>query len=517
MSHLVRQLLAAVALCAAAAALLSAVPAARAAATGGSGPAATRGPGPAATRSPGPVATSSPGPVLWTVPAGVDTAPIDSVACPSLGFCVAVDRAGNVLWSANPTGGARAWLAADVDGANELTSVSCPATTLCVAVDAAGNAVTSQNPAGGAGAWAVAKIDSSATANNTDNAGSVLLRGVSCPSTSLCVAVDAAGNVLASGNPAGGSSVWTITHADANRSHGCSGGGLACQPPFVAVSCPSTALCAAVDFSGNLLTSDTPTSPGPWASVSAQGGALGSLWGISCPTLGFCAAVDGAGGQAITFNPATPGLRRAHPLPASAYGIWCQSASLCQASAQPKGGLSSVLGSYNPGAPKPTWTSSPLGAVNAIACPSPSVCIAGDDQGNIVAGATTRGLTSLLRDTVLSTRRLPSIATLLRTPHERYILTTPIAGKVTLTWTVPGARLSAPPVTLATTSHTFRGPGTATLTLRLNRTAVRRFRAATKRLAVTGTATFTASTGMLRTTRMLAFTRSGKPKRGKRR
>jgi hypothetical protein len=513
MSRLVRQLLAAVALCAAAAVLLSAAPGARAAATSGSGPGAAGSPGPAATSSPGPAATSSPGPVLWTVPASVDTAPIDSVSCPSPGLCVAVDRAGRVLWSANPTGGASAWSAADVDGANELTSVSCPATTLCVAVDAAGNAVTSQNPTGGAAAWAVAKIDSSTTANNTDNAGSVLLRGVSCPSASLCVAVDAAGNVLASANPAGGSSVWTITHADANRSHGCSGGGLACQPPIVGVSCPSTGLCAAVDFSGNLLTSDTPTSPGAWASVSAHGGALGSLWGISCPTVGFCATVDGTGGQAITFNPATPGLRQAHPLPAGAYGIWCQSASLCQASAQPRGGLSSVLGSYNPGALKPTWTSSPVGAVNAIACPSPSVCIAGDDQGNITAGATTRGLTSLLRNTVLSTRRLPSIATLTRTPHERYVLATPIAGKVTLTWTVAGPRPSALPVTLATTSHSFRGPGTATLTLRLNRTAVRRFRAAPQRLAVTGSATFTPSTGTLRATRTLSFTRARKRKR----
>jgi hypothetical protein len=447
------------------------------------------------------------------VPANVDTAPIDSVSCPSLGLCVAVDRAGDVLWSTNPTGGARAWFAAPVDGGNELTSVSCPATTLCVAVDGAGDVVTSQDPTGGGGAWAVSKIDSSATANNTDNAGSVLLRGVSCPSTSLCVAVDAAGNVLASTNPAGGSTAWTITHADTNRSYGCGGGGLTCQPPLVGVSCPSTALCAAVDFSGNVLTTNTPTAPGAWASVSTHPGGLGSLWGISCPAVGFCATVDGAGGQAITFNPGAPGLRVSRSLPGNAYGIWCQSASLCQASAQPRGGLSSVLGSYNPGAAKSTWISSPLGAVNTIACPTPLVCIAGDDQGDIAAGETTRGLTGLLRDTALSTRRLPSIATLARTPRQRYVLATPIAGKVTLTWTVPGARPSALPVTLATTTHTFRGPGTARLTLRLNQTGVRVFRAATKRVAVTGTATFTASTGTLRATRTLSLAHPRKPKK----
>ena len=500
MSCLVRQVLATVALCAAAGVLLSAAPVAHA----------------AAPSRPRPAATTSPGPVLWTVPAGVDAAPIDSVSCPSLGLCVAVDRAGNVLWSANPTGGARAWFAAPVVGANELTSVSCPATTLCVAVDAAGDVVTSENPTGGAAAWAVSKIDSSATSNNTDNAGSVLLRGVSCPSTSLCVAVDAAGNVLSSTNPAGGSTAWTITHADTNRSYGCGGGGLACQPPLVGISCPSTALCVAVDFSGNLLTTHTPTAPGAWSSVSAHGGAPGSLWGISCPAVGFCATVDGNGGQVITFNPAAPGLRLSRSLPANAYGIWCQSASLCQASAQPRGGLSSVLGSYNPAAGTPAWTSSPLGGVNAVACPSAFVCIAGDDQGEIVAGETTRGLAGLLRNTVLSTRRLPSIATLDRTPHARYVLATPIAGKVTLAWTVPGSRSSALPVTLATMTHTFRGPGTATLTVRLTGGAVRRFRAATKRLAVTGTATFTASTGTVQTTRTLTFTHPPKPRKPKR-
>ncbi len=501
MSRLVRQLLAAVALCAAAALLLSAAPTARAASTSRHRPAAT----------------SSPGPVLWTVPSAVDDAPIDSVSCPSLGLCVAVDRTGGVLWSANPTGGRRAWFAAGVDGATELTSVSCPATTLCVAVDAAGNVVTSESPTAGAGAWAVSKVDSSPASSNSDNAGSVRLRGVSCPSISLCVAVDAAGNVLSSTNPAGGPTAWTLTHADTNRSYGCGGGGLACQPPLVGISCPSTLLCAAVDFSGNVLTTRTPTAPGAWTSVSAHPGALGSLWGISCPTLGFCATVDGTGGQAITFNPATPGLQQAHSLPANAYGIWCRSASLCQASAQPRGGLSSVVGSYNPGARKPTWTSSPLGAVNAIACPSPSVCIAGDDEGGIAAGETTRGLTGLLRNTVLSPRRLPTIARLDRNPRQRYVVATPIAGKVTLAWTVPGARPASPPVTLGTTSHRFRGPGTATLTLRLNRTGVRRFRAATQRLMVTGVATFTASTGTLRTTRRLSFTHPPKPKKRKRR
>ena len=205
---------------------------------------------------------NSAGPLLWTAPAGVDSSPIDAIACPSTRLCVAVDRGGRVLWSTNPAGGSHSWLAARVDGGNELTGLSCPSTGLCVAVDGAGNVITSSDPTGGPTDWTVAKIDSSPTQNNTDTAGPVLLRGVSCPSTGLCVAVDGAGNALESTNPTGGAAAWTITHADTNRRYGCGGSGLTCQPPLVGVSCPSTALCAAVDFSGNILTTQSPTAAG---------------------------------------------------------------------------------------------------------------------------------------------------------------------------------------------------------------------------------------------------------------
>src|SRR5579862_4299956 len=55
-----------------------------------------------------------------------------------------------------------------------LTAVSCPSASLCVAVDDSGNVVTSTNPAGGAHAWTVAHVD-----------GSQILNGISCPTTTL--------------------------------------------------------------------------------------------------------------------------------------------------------------------------------------------------------------------------------------------------------------------------------------------------------------------------------------------
>lgn len=431
---------------------------------------------------------------------------------------MAVDRAGRVLWSKDPAGGPRTWLASDVDGGNELTAVACPSTGLCVAVDGAGNAVTSQNPTGGQAAWTVAKIDSSPVQANTDTTGAVLLRGVSCPTTGLCVAVDGAGNALASTDPTGGAAAWTVTQADTDRRYGCSGAGLTCQPPLVSVSCPSAALCAAVDFSGNLLTTQNPTAAAPWTSTPTDGNQLSSLWGISCPVAGFCATVDGTGRRAITFNPALPTAQHARVLPDALYGIWCQSPSLCLASAQTPGGLSGLLGSYDPAAPASTWSLSSLGAINAVACPSASLCVAGDDQGDVAAGLSTHAITSLLSTKLLRMRHLPTIAALERTRQERFVLTSPIAARITLAWTVPGAR-SLPPVRIASGSHGFGTPGTASLTLRLTPAGVRLFRAATRRVTVTATASFSAGTGSLRTARLTTFTHPPTPRkpRGKRR
>jgi hypothetical protein len=404
------------------------------------------------------------------------------------------------------------WHAARVDGGQELTSISCPSTALCVAVDGAGNVVTSTDPTGGAGAWAVAKIDSSQTQNNTDNAGAVLDRSVSCPSTAMCVAVDAAGNALVSTQPAGGAVAWTNIHIDTNRSFGCTAGGLTCQTPLVSVSCPSTSLCAAVDFSGNILTSGSPTTPGSWSSTSATGGRLGSLWGISCPVVGFCATVDGAADHAITLNPSIPTAQGVRALAESLYGVWCQSPSLCLASVETHAGISGLLGSFNPAAPAATWSLSSLGGITGLACLSSSLCVAGDDEGNVAAGVTTRALAAMLAAELLPSRHLPTIATLDRTRSARYVFTSPIAGRVTLTWALPGAVRGVPSI-LGSATRRFNAPGRAALTLRLTSAGVRVFGAATARLTVTATATFAASTGSFIQTEKRTFIRSNKRRR----
>jgi hypothetical protein len=110
---------------------------------------------------------------------------------------------GNLLTSTNPTGGASAWTATKIQGANDVQAMSCPSTNLCIGADNISNLLTSTNPTGGGSAWTATKTTT----------GSVVI-GVSCPSTSLCVAADTAGNVLTSSNPAGGSGTWSSAPVD---------------------------------------------------------------------------------------------------------------------------------------------------------------------------------------------------------------------------------------------------------------------------------------------------------------
>jgi hypothetical protein len=489
---------------------LLAAPAASAARAASASPKTTTKPTTTApTFATGPV--NSRGPLLWTVPAIIDVRPIDAISCPSATLCVVADRGGYVLWSTDPAGGPSAWGNADVDGTRQITAISCPSTTLCVAVDAAGDVITSQAPTGGAAAWTVTDVDKNRTQNNTDNGGAVLLRGISCPSITLCVAVDAVGDAIVSTDPPGGAAAWTAAQADPDPSFGCTAGGLTCQPPLVGVACPSIALCVAVDNSGNILTTTTPTTPGQWATTPTNGGALTSLYGLSCPLTTFCAAVNGIAGQVITFSPASPATQQLRSLTDPLYGIWCQSSNLCVGAAQTPGGISGLLGSYDPAALNATWSLSSLGGVNAVACPLPVFCVAADDEGNVSAGLATTDISSSLTTELLTIHHPPTTAALVRLGRETFSFTSPIAGQVQLVWTIKQAG-SVTPTVLATAGAALAAPGTATVSLPLTAMGRQLLQAATRRVTLTATATFSADTGSVVVSRHLAFKIPPKPK-----
>ena len=169
-----------------------------------------------------------------------------------------------------------------------LSGVSCPSTSLCVAVDRVGNVVTSSNPTGGASTWTTTNVD------GTDRNVS-WLEGVSCPTDNLCVAVDGGSNVLTSTDPTGGAAAWKVTHVDEG------GINLGLPVTMTAVSCSRTDLCVAVDSRGNIVTSINPAGGAAQWSITKLDPY--SMSAVSCVTSGLCVVVDNSGRIFTSTNP----------------------------------------------------------------------------------------------------------------------------------------------------------------------------------------------------------------------
>ncbi|MGO9977234.1 MAG: hypothetical protein ACLP01_31400 [Solirubrobacteraceae bacterium] len=290
--------------------------------------------------------------IHWHAPIRLESARnggLSAVACTPTKLCVAVDTSGYAMTSTNPTGTTKVWskpFRIDAVSGGSLTGISCPASNLCVAVDAVGDVVTSTNPTGGAKAWSKpARID----ASTVTGGGFAGLAGVSCPTTTLCVAADSAtpGNVLTSTNPTGGVSAWSMIKkvgtllssiscasitfcvaAGAEDYYSTNPGSAfgiwratgtptttqTAAATFSAVDCPSSALCVDVGF-GNTSTGLVSTATNPrgsaaaWTTVSVQpdppNPGAGLFDGVGCFSSSYCIALDSADNVFISTTPAT--------------------------------------------------------------------------------------------------------------------------------------------------------------------------------------------------------------------
>jgi hypothetical protein len=244
-----------------------------------------------------------------------------------------------------------------------LTGMSCPSVSLCVAIDSAGRMLATTSPTGGQGAWTVAGL-----------AGGSLY-GISCPTVNLCVATGGE-DIYTSANPARSGAAWSVTHIN-----GVTGLG--------AVSCPSTSLCVAtagtVGGGVAVVTSTDPTGGGAtWSSIPIPN-ASGELQAISCPSASLCVA----GGVPSPSKPTTILVSTDPHGGASAWtstkgivngaitSVSCPSRNLCVAGTGP---LGIVLSSTHPTGGASAWTATQLpfaGAMPAISCPATTLCVAG--------------------------------------------------------------------------------------------------------------------------------------------
>lgn len=421
---------------------------------------------------------------FWLARAGqIATGALEGVSCPSVVLCVAVDNAGEVLTTTDPEAGATGWKPADIDGARALTGISCPSASLCVGVDSGGNVLTSTDPAGGQDAWTIAHVDDA-----SNSAAQVSgLTGVSCPSVSLCVAVDGGGDVVTSTAPVGGAGGWTVFHADNGIEFECyhyGGSGPSCQPVLVGVSCASGSLCVAVDDAGNVISSTAPGSgSSAWggASPDVSVPAAYSLNGISCPSLSLCVAVDGYAEEVVTWNPAaSPLTRTAAGIDGNGSGlggVWCSFPSLCFAS----GWDGNLYESTEPSGGAAAWSvtymdagSGPYG-VTGVSCPSLAVCVAVDDAGRVFDAwrlPTLRQIRTALKRQLLPSGHAARRGSLLRRGGYLVSFDAPTAGRVVLRWYLAARRAHAAAVAatrtlVASGSGRFAGPSTVRLMVKL--------------------------------------------------
>jgi hypothetical protein len=216
----------------------------------------------------------------WSRPTGLSSAAgePDSVSCPTVSFCMAVDARDSSAFLFNGSTWSSAPRINDPvsDTQMGMASVSCSSPTFCAVVDNSSNAFTFNGTS-----W------SPATAIDPGNE----LSTVSCPSVSFCAAVDYGPNVVTFNGTS-----WSKPSAIDQGSY------------LQAVSCASASFCVAIDRKGNALTFNgsawsAPVNADPNGLTMGEGGISWPV--VSCPTSDFCAAVDGASGNVVTFDGST--------------------------------------------------------------------------------------------------------------------------------------------------------------------------------------------------------------------
>ncbi len=182
-------------------------------------------------------------------------------------------------------------MAANDDGSfGELNGVSCPTTTTCVAVGNDLNnlgIVTVGTDTAGSWSW------TNEVAVNGDGNGGGYLAAVSCPSPTTCVAVgydhDYDG-VTTVGTDSAGTWTWSAEQSVTSDSLGDTGG-------LLGVSCPTTTTCVAGENgSGDGVTTVGTDNAGTWSwipevPVASDVNGGGYLEGVSCPSATTCVGV----------------------------------------------------------------------------------------------------------------------------------------------------------------------------------------------------------------------------------
>lgn len=396
-------------------------------------------------------------------------------AVSEVGRCLLLGVCGAVIWVLSLVGlfggvaradAPLAWKTVHLDAGNYLQGVSCPSTSLCVGVDSAGNVVTSTSPTAGAGAWTVAPVHPVSSGGAPGQTG---LFAVSCPSRSLCVAVGANGTVATSANPTGGSTAW-IAGQVVNSSN------------LHSVSCPSTSLCVAVDDLGDIVTSSDPAGgAGTWTAtyLDIPQEIHAPINAVSCPSTSLCVAVYFDGPVVSSTDPAA-GAAAWTPTGASIPGA-SMPGSYITSLACPSTGLCVVVGSAITTSTNPTggpgaWTtaySDQDAVLWGLSCPATSFCVADDASGNVLTSTDPTGggaaweLTAANQDDSVTGLSCPSTSLCVGVSYGTVVVGTP--GTSEGTGSGGSSHATSGVVALAASKAIVAANGHARLTLTCSR------------------------------------------------
>lgn len=294
--------------------------------------------------------------LAWGPRVKIDSVALTAVSCaPGTALCVAGDRRGRLLSTAEPSHGAGATWRPTRRPIGGTAALSCPSTNLCVGVDARG-IVTSTEPA--AGRW-----------RSTPIGGPIEFDAVSCaPAQPLCVA--------------GG-----INNSDGDIFQNAFEVAVATSPPnrwvtvnlngpsvMTGVSCPSTSFCVGVG-NGYVAVSRDPGNgrAATWQVRSLGGGAV--RWAdVACASNALCVLV---GGSAVAVSTDAGASWEVTPLKADLTHVACASERMCVAL-----GGRRVLVSTDP--VTGVWgTSTRVRGGSGIACASEALCAVIDSRGGV--------------------------------------------------------------------------------------------------------------------------------------
>jgi hypothetical protein len=213
------------------------------------------------------------------------TTELESVSCPTAGFCVAIDHDDGVFVYSDQVWSFRLALT-QPSGFTNVTQVSCSSPTFCVALASSGS-----------GERYTTWDGTSWTAHGTFDAAGVYAESLTCTSSSFCLATDRAGNASTFNG-----TTWTTIAVDTHSSG---------QELFS--GCAGTA-CQAIDQNDYVYstTNGTTWTAGSPANIHAATG-FSSPGSVSCVSATLCVAGDGLGqtttyGLAITPPTTQPSL-----------------------------------------------------------------------------------------------------------------------------------------------------------------------------------------------------------------